>query len=102
MRLADAVKLRNIRADGSTGEWFEVYYGYSTIPTFHPPSLKDPIPVPVDMPTDGWHEDDPDELKQKAREELAEVMRRLLRQSGKPELTQQALYPIFPAISRWT
>jgi|SRR5215471_4746568 len=102
MKLWDAVQLRSIQADGETGEWFETYYGMQPIPTFHPPSLKKPAHIVPDQSTDGWHPNDPPALKQRARQDLAEIMKRVRRQTGKPELTQQALYPVFPSIAKWT
>ena len=101
MKLADVIRLSKIQADGSTGEWFQTYYGLATIPTFHPPSLKNPVRPQIDLPTDGWHEDDPEHLKKRAKEDLAEILKRLRTQTGKPEVTQQAQYPIFPNIARW-
>jgi hypothetical protein len=102
MKLSDVVQLRGIEADGSTGEWFEYYYGTNAIPTHHPPSLKNPARVRADMPTDGWHDNDSPALKKRARQDLHEIMKRVRRQTGKPEVTRSAAYPIFPSIQQWT
>ncbi len=100
MKLHDVVKLREVIADGSTGEWFEYYYGVNAIPTFHPPSLKNPVHVRADMPTDGWHDGDSPALKRRAKQDLTEIMKRVRRQTGKPEITKSAAYPIFPSIQQ--
>lgn len=74
-------------------DYRELYYGIQPIPTDHPPSLKNPVPVKTPMAQDGWKEGDSAKAKKQAVQDLVEIHKRLRRQQGKPEIAQQALIP---------
>ena len=85
-----------------TAEHLEVYIGLAPIPSDHPPSLKNPIKVKVPVAQDGWRKGDSKAARAQARQDLVEIHKRLRRQSGKPEISQGANYPIFPNVGTKT
>ena len=103
-------QLIDLRADGGINytspaspvgvDYTEAYLGISPISKVHPPSLKNPKEVAIPTAQDGWHKDDSKAAKRQAREDLAIIHQRLRRQLGKPEVSQTALFPIFPDIAR--
>lgn len=88
--------MRRMRADQSTGEWFQVFNLLSPLPSVHPPSLKNPQKVPIPMAQDGWKRGASKQQRAQAMQDLVEIHKRLRRQFGKPEITHGAHYPIFP------
>jgi hypothetical protein len=105
MRLAACVELRanNITwgpTDGPVGsDYLEQYYWLSPINTNHPPSLKNPQKVKVPSARDGWEQGASKEARAKAMQDLVEIHKRIRRQFGKPEVTQGALFPLYPSIA---
>lgn len=87
-----------LRAEGSGAEWFEYRSGLQPVPTYHPPSLKNPQEVKIPTPQDGWKKGDSKKARQQALSDLYEIHKRMRRQIGKPEIAHQALYPIYPNI----
>lgn len=99
-----------LKADGSItwqsptgpmpGDAVSYHYGISPISTIHPPSLRRPLGVKIPTAQDGFRYGDPEVAKQQAMSDLAEIHKRLRRQTGKPEIAQQVAYPIFPGSLR--
>lgn len=81
-------------------DFTEIVVGLAAPGRLHPPSLRNPIPVPVPVAQDGWHRNDSPEAKRLAREDLGVIMDRLRRQIGKPEVAQTAAFPLFPNIAQ--
>ena len=94
------MKLRDLRADGSTGEWFETYGALTPIGSYHPPSLRNPQKVKQTTAQDGWKKGDSKASRQQAMRDLVEIHKRLRRQFGKPEIAQGANYPLYPSIAQ--
>lgn len=94
MNVACRIRLAEVRAIGN--EWFETYGTYSPMPPFHPPSLRNPQKVKQDWPQTGWKRTDTPEAKRQARQDMVEIMKRIRRQIGKPEVSQVAQRPVMP------
>lgn len=97
MKLETAAALRRIESQ----DWFEYYTGLSPVPNFHPPSLKNPKRVPQRFPQRGWRRGDSPSAKRLAKDDMREIIKRLRRQIGKPELAVTAPMPLFPDIQKW-
>jgi hypothetical protein len=87
-------------ADSTAMMWPNGYFEMSPIPSLHPPSLDNPIDVPVDKSTDGWGPKAKKAARAKAMQDLKEVVDQMLRQTGKPTLGEQAAYPLWPHIGQ--
>lgn len=95
MRLTDILRLEG------APEYFETYIGLRPVSNLHPPSLKNPTLVHVPRASDGWLPGDSREARDKARQDLFDILDRSRRQIGKPQIAQTAQYPVFPSIDRW-
>lgn len=93
-------ELNKIKALGSD-DYLQWGSSLSPLNRFHPPSLKNPQKVKQDLPTDGWHKGDSGKSKKQARQDLAEIVKRIRRQIGKPEVSRTASAPVFPEVDRW-
>ena len=82
-------------------DWFQYTVGLSPITNNHAPSLKNPVKTKIPLATDGWHQNDSDQAKSQAMKDLIEIHRKLRKQYGKPEVVQQAGYPLFPSLMNW-
>jgi hypothetical protein len=109
MRLLEEVQYRRLVAESSNwnsplspvgNDYLETYLGRSPIPTSHPPSLKNPQHVKVPTAQDGWKPGLSKKARAQALQDLVEIHKRLRRQTGKPEISQGANYPMFPSIAR--
>lgn len=89
---------KQVESTATGSEYFQTAVGLAMVPQAHPPSLRNPQHVKQDTATDGWKHGASKQARAKAKEDLAEVLKRLRRQTGKPELAQTAAYPIFPSI----
>ena len=97
MRIGEEIKLRAI-----ANEWFEYSSGYQVLPTSHPPSLKNPQKAKIPTATEGFEKGASKAQRQQALSDLVEIHKRMRRQTGKPEISHQALFPLHPNISQWT
>jgi hypothetical protein len=89
-----------MRAD-TPQDFYETYVGLRPISNAHPPSLRKPIPVPIPMAQDGWHRGDSKKAREEAIERLMTILRRSVRQIGKPTPAATAKYPAHPSIMDW-
>lgn len=94
-------ELNEVKATAPPVGWFETYGSLSPVPTFHPPSLKNPIKVKQNDPTTGWKKDATKEQRKKAIQDLIEQHKRARRNIGKPEVSEVASFPLAPSIDRW-
>jgi hypothetical protein len=102
MILSAQIERRMRYLSGIGSEWFEYFSGLQPVGRFHPPSLKNPQKVKLPpSPQDGWHRGDSKQARARAKQDMAEIHRRLRRQIGKPEISEVASYPLFPDFSRW-
>ncbi len=74
-------------------DWAEIYYGQQPIPDDHAPSLKNPIRTKIPTAQEGWTPGASKAKRTQALQDLVEIHKRLRRQTGKPEIAQQALIP---------
>lgn len=96
--------LLELRADGSVnwqsptgplvGDTVSYHYGISPVSKMHPPSLRRPLAVKIPTAQDGFRYNDPEEMKQQAMKDLAEIHKRLRRQTGKPEIAETTKFPL--------
>lgn len=96
MTLRDHIALQAIG-----NEWFETYGSYGVIPTTHPPSLKNPIPVKIPTAQDGFKKGASKAQRRQAAEDLVQIHKQLRRQIGKPEIAHTATYALYPNITNW-
>jgi len=82
-----------VQADGGDAHG---YGGMTPIPTFHPPSAKNPIRVKVPSPADGWHDSDSSASKLQARKDLMQILKRTGRQPGSGANAYTAIVPWYP------
>lgn len=87
MNINDRIALRAEVAP----DWLEFRPGIEVTPTRHPPSLRNPKAVQQSLPTDGWHENDSQQKKRKARKDMKLIMDRTLRQAGRPVMVRHAV-----------
>ncbi len=76
--------------------WTELHPGIQPVPTFHPPSLKNPIPVKQSSALDGFRKGDSAQSRIQAQKDLLLILSWCRRQFGKPEIYQTAQIPLFP------
>ncbi len=82
-------------------DWLEYSHGLAVVPTSHPPSIKNPIPVKQDYAQDGFRKGDSAAARKKAKEDLLMLHSWMRRQIGKPEIAQGAPTPLFPDSTKW-
>jgi hypothetical protein len=82
MKLTEEVKLQQLASNAEAPELY-----LSPISTLHPPSLKNPIRVKLPDPP--------------SHKDVKEILKRVRRQSGKPQVSQTAQYPVYPATGEW-
>lgn len=88
--------------DANDGNWFETYGGIHVIPTYHPPSLKNPKKEDDPLATTGWKKGDSKKKKKVAREDMRIIEERNRRDStGQPQISHRAVYPSFPSMYTW-
>lgn len=70
------------------------------LPTNHPPSLKNPIPVKQALSTRGWYPGASRAEREEAVLALIEAINRAKRQTGKPAVAQTAQVPVWPILEK--
>lgn len=80
-------------ASPSSPDFQQVNYGITPVPSTHAPSLRNPIKTKIPTAQEGWKKGDSAESRRQAMQDLVEIHKRLRRQTGKPEIAQQALMP---------
>jgi len=74
----------------------EYYMWLHPIPPVHPPSLKNPIDVPIPTARDGWERGASKAKRQQAIKDLKTIHDKVMRQIGRPNIAVGAPMPTFP------
>lgn len=104
MKIRDLLELNADNWNSPPGpvgqDWYEAYIGMGFPSRLHPPSLNNPQKVEVPTARDGWEPGASKEAREKAKADLGEIHRRLLRQIGRPSVARTADYPLYPSTAK--